>query len=87
MFYIYLCLGSFVGFLLSYREHSFIVKLKVNLELFQCAYEVWDSSQRNIAPNGAVMRTSILGVLQFHSYDAVVDNAVKVCKTTHADPR
>ena len=48
---------------------------------------VWDSSQRNIAPNGAVMRTSILGIHEFMSLERVKENTVNVCKCSHADPR
>lgn len=80
-------LGDSAGMGLGRTTATVLRHPEYSIDPHKCAYEVWDSSQRNIAPNGAVMRTSILGVLQFHSYDAVVDNAVKVCKTTHADPR
>eukprot|EP00795_Rhopilema_esculentum_P012957 gene12957-3720_t len=53
----------------------------------KAAYVVWDSSQRNIAPNGAVMRTSILGIHEFMSLEKVKENTVNVCKCSHADPR
>ena len=59
--------------------------------------------RRYLAANGAIMRTSILGVLEFNSkhiwYDRlvlvfpssglarVVANTREVCLTTHADPR
>jgi ADP-ribosylglycohydrolase len=33
------------------------------------------------------MRTSVLGTVSFHSLDAVRENTLLVCKTTHADPR
>eukprot|EP00794_Sanderia_malayensis_P016789 gene16789-18484_t len=56
-------------------------------EPHECAFEVWDSSGRNLAPNGAVMRTSVLGIHEFKTLNKVIENAVSVCKTTHADPR
>ncbi|GFR87266.1 ADPribosylglycohydrolase superfamily protein [Elysia marginata] len=52
-----------------------------------CAYEVWDRSQRNVAPNGAVMRTSLLGLHQWQDLEAVVKNTLEICKCTHHDPR
>lgn len=40
-----------------------------------------------MAPNGAVMRTSALGVHRFHDIDHVTKNAAGVAKITHFDPR
>lgn len=37
--------------------------------------------------NGAVMRTALLGIPHFHDLDEVCANAVRICKSTHADPR
>uniref|UniRef100_A0A0B7BD36 ADP-ribosylglycohydrolase n=1 Tax=Arion vulgaris TaxID=1028688 RepID=A0A0B7BD36_9EUPU len=51
------------------------------------ASECWENSQRNIAPNGAVMRTSILGIHQWDDLDSVFRNTLEICKTTHYDPR
>ncbi|XP_005095118.2 ADP-ribosyl-[dinitrogen reductase] glycohydrolase [Aplysia californica] len=53
----------------------------------EVAYMVWDRNQRNVAPNGAVMRTSILGLHQWQDLDAVIKNCIEICKTTHHDPR
>nr|XP_002733515.1 PREDICTED: uncharacterized protein LOC100373659 [Saccoglossus kowalevskii] len=53
----------------------------------QAAHEVWSSSGGYLAPNGAVMRTSILGIHQFEDTEMVKENTVKICETTHADPR
>ncbi|RUS91499.1 hypothetical protein EGW08_000720 [Elysia chlorotica] len=52
-----------------------------------CSYEVWDKSQRSVAPNGAVMRTSLLGLHQWNNLEAVVKNTLEICKCTHHDPR
>jgi len=51
------------------------------------AERVWSSSARTVAANGGVMRTSVLGVWQFESPEAVKLNAEAVCKITHYDPR
>jgi ADP-ribosylglycohydrolase len=36
---------------------------------------------------GAVMRTSITGIPQFHNLDTVINNTKAFAKVTHADPR
>ncbi|XP_046563707.1 uncharacterized protein YegU-like [Haliotis rubra] len=51
------------------------------------SFDVWEANRRQIAPNGAVMRTSILGIHQYWDTDAVADNAIAICKTSHYDPR
>jgi len=48
---------------------------------------VWERSGRQVAPNGGVMRTSILGIPEFHNIDRVIENTKKICLCTHADPR
>ena len=47
----------------------------------------WELSGRHSAPNGGVMRTSILGVWNYQSLAEVKKNAEKVCRITHYDPR
>ncbi|XP_046563667.1 uncharacterized protein LOC124272507 isoform X1 [Haliotis rubra] len=56
-------------------------------EAHAVAQRVWVQRGKDIAPNGAVMRTSILGIHQYWDTDAVADNAIAICKTTHYDPR
>lgn len=51
------------------------------------AYQYWENSGFHIAPNGGVMRTSILGIWQYQNSEQVCLNAQAVCKLTHADPR
>lgn len=51
------------------------------------AQSFWESSGRQSAANGAVMRTSILGIWQYKDPQQVKLNAEQVCKLTHADPR
>jgi ADP-ribosylglycohydrolase len=47
----------------------------------------WELSGRHSAPNGGVMRTSILGVWNYQCLAEVKKNAEKVCRITHYDPR
>jgi len=51
------------------------------------AQAVWESKGRQVAPNGAVMRTSVLGVWDYPNVSQVKANAEQVCQLTHADPR
>ena len=51
------------------------------------AEEVWESTDRWVAANGAVMRTAALGLWEGHDEAKVIANAENVCKITHFDPR
>jgi ADP-ribosylglycohydrolase len=51
------------------------------------AREYWEASGRYAAANGAVMRTSALGVWDYTNTDRVRKNAEQACLLTHADPR
>ncbi|KAG0257755.1 hypothetical protein BG011_003781 [Mortierella polycephala] len=53
----------------------------------RAAFEVWDSEERNLAPNGATMRTGVIGVETFWDEPRVVENAMAAAKVTHVDPR
>lgn len=48
---------------------------------------IWEKNNKNVASNGAVMRTAIIGVPHFYNLTATVENAVTICKTTHYDER
>lgn len=53
----------------------------------KAAEDVWIKSGKQFAPNGGVMRTSILGVWDYTDADQIVKNAEMACKVTHFDPR
>ncbi|KAL3868571.1 hypothetical protein ACJMK2_041372 [Sinanodonta woodiana] len=53
----------------------------------KAAEDVWLQSGRTIAPNGGVMRTSILGIHEWWDLDKVERNTIQICLTTHRDPR
>ncbi|MBS7334195.1 MAG: ADP-ribosylglycohydrolase family protein [Weeksellaceae bacterium] len=48
---------------------------------------IWKQSRENVASNGAIMRTSVLGAFQYWDVNQVISNTIKICKTTHSDPR
>ncbi|KAG0322194.1 hypothetical protein BGZ97_008346 [Linnemannia gamsii] len=53
----------------------------------KAAFDIWDSRGRSLAANGAVMRTSVLGIESFWDEHRVVENTLAAAKVTHADPR
>lgn len=54
---------------------------------FQAAKFIWNETGRVAAPNGGLMRTSVLGCFQFEDLKKVKENTLQICKVTHADPR
>jgi ADP-ribosylglycohydrolase len=53
----------------------------------EASRRIWEQSGQTLAANGGVMRTSILGVWEYHDPLRVMENAESVCKITHWDPR
>ncbi len=51
------------------------------------AEKVWEQSGRSAAANGGVMRTSVLGLWDYRYPSRVRENAGRVCRITHHDPR
>lgn len=50
---------------------------------FVAAQDRWELNHCKAAPNGALMRTSVIGLLP----ENVVENTERACKITHYDPR
>lgn len=48
---------------------------------------VWDMSGKQSAPNGGIMRTSIMGCGDYRNWEKVRVHTENVCKLTHYDPR
>lgn len=48
---------------------------------------VWKLSKYRNAANGAIMRTSVLGLWQYSDLERVAENTENICKATHFDPR
>ena len=53
----------------------------------KCARDVWEEHGKNVASNGAVMRTGPVGCFCFWDDETVITNAKEFAKVTHADPR
>ncbi|CAC5424622.1 unnamed protein product [Mytilus coruscus] len=66
-------------------------KVTSNYEYLRDPHErarlVWERNGKRVASNGAVMRTSIVGVHMYWSLDDVAKNSREIAKTTHYDPR
>ncbi|XP_076447765.1 ADP-ribosyl-[dinitrogen reductase] glycohydrolase-like isoform X2 [Babylonia areolata] len=80
-------LGDFGGLGIGRTTNTVLRHPKFVTDPHSVAYEVWDSSGRNIAPNGGVMRTSVVGTHCWWDVDRVVDTALGFVRCTHYDQR
>ncbi|XP_064632971.1 ADP-ribosylarginine hydrolase Tri1-like [Lineus longissimus] len=80
-------LGDFGGMGIGATTMAVLTHPKFQDNPHEAAADVWEKSGRYAAPNGAVMRTAILGIHDFKNIKNVIKNTLDVCKTTHADPR
>lgn len=53
----------------------------------QASVKVWAKHKCDLAANGALMRTSILGVVNFQNITQVIVQTLEIAMVTHADPR
>lgn len=49
--------------------------------------DIWKRSGKQLAANGAIMRTCILGIFNYSNLDEVINQTVQYAKVTHYDPR
>ncbi|RHZ73035.1 hypothetical protein Glove_233g13 [Diversispora epigaea] len=54
---------------------------------YKSAWDIWVQSNYNMAANGGLMRTAILGVPFFWDEKQVIKQTLQATKVTHADPR
>ncbi len=54
---------------------------------YRSSKDLWERSRRSLAPNGGIMRTSVLGAWKYWDEREVIENAETVCRITHWDPR
>lgn len=90
--YVYICKC------MMWAVHILLTKLRSfksasyfrNLHFLLCllaAFTCWENSGCNVAPNGGVMRTSVVGTNCWWDTEHVVKNALSFVKCTHHDPR
>ncbi|CAG8437620.1 10515_t:CDS:2 [Ambispora gerdemannii] len=72
-------IGLTVG---SVLKHSLFISTP-----HRAAWDVWENYDCNLAANGALMRTAILGFPNYKDEMKVVKQTLQATKVTHADPR
>ncbi|KAG0216740.1 hypothetical protein BGX33_012246 [Mortierella sp. NVP41] len=72
---------------IGYTVGSTLSHFNFRFNPHKAAFDIWNARGRNLAANGAVMRTSALGVESFWDESRVVENSLSAAKVTHADPR
>ncbi|XP_033106592.1 uncharacterized protein LOC117108617 isoform X2 [Anneissia japonica] len=80
-------LGDSCGMGIGRTTGMVLYDLSFTTDPHESAKYVWESGNKSIAPNGAVMRTSIIGICNFGNMKTVISNTINICKVTHADPR
>lgn len=80
-------LGDTGGLGIGYTTHKTVRRHGFKKDPHKAAKQTWEESGKTLAPNGGVMRTSILGIHEFWDLDKVTVNATEICNTTHCDPR
>lgn len=80
-------LGDYGGMGLGATTSNVLRHQKFLSDPHAAAEDVWVRSGREVAPNGGVMRTSVLGVFQYDTPTKVHENTLAICKVTHTDPR
>lgn len=80
-------LGDFAGMGLGATTHHVLKHPSYKTDPHFAAEDIWEKSGRFAAPNGAVMRTSAMGIYHYKDIDKVIHNTLQFCKVTHADPR
>lgn len=80
-------LGDEAGAGLGVTVMSVVGNPKFTKSPHEVAQKVYEKSKGRAAANGGVMRTSVLGIPHFHDSKKVIEQTVRICKLTHADPR
>eukprot|EP00731_Ephydatia_muelleri_P020413 Em0013g140a len=80
-------LGDVGGMGIGTMVHKALANVQFLSSPHEAAREVWERSGRYLATNEALMRTSVLGVVNFNNLDKVTSNTNEICAVTHADPR
>jgi ADP-ribosylglycohydrolase len=80
-------LGDRAGMGLGALTHQVVSNKSFTAHPFEAAQAAWQKSGCQNAANGALMRTSVVGLWDFFSPDAVKENTTRMCHVTHADPR
>lgn len=80
-------LGDFCGMGLGGTVASSAFQKSFYQDPHGAGYQTWIERNQNAAANGAVMRTSVLGIPCFHDLETVKKHAATISRTTHWDTR
>ncbi|KAL6061609.1 ADP-ribosylglycohydrolase [Balamuthia mandrillaris] len=80
-------LGDDGGMGIGRTVHSVLAHPTFLEDPHSASEQVWEGMNRTGAANGAVMRTSLLGILNFDNLPLVIQNTQNIAKVTHYDPR
>ena len=67
--------------------HMAVSSVRFLADPHAAAKDAWLMTAKRSASNGGIMRTSILGAMDFLSLEKVKANTEQVCRITHYDPR
>eukprot|EP00823_Brevimastigomonas_motovehiculus_P009935 TRINITY_DN97_c0_g1_i4.p1 TRINITY_DN97_c0_g1~~TRINITY_DN97_c0_g1_i4.p1 ORF type:complete len:396 (+),score=90.05 TRINITY_DN97_c0_g1_i4:188-1375(+) len=80
-------LGDTGGMGLGATVHAVCSHSKFLSDPHVASKTVWERNNKNVAANGAVMRTSVLGCFEHEDLNKVIANTTRVAQITHWDPR
>ena len=80
-------LGDTYGEGIGYTVMNVLKNPKFLVEPCLASLQVWTENGCNLAANGALMRTSILGVINYSDITQVIKQTIDIGITTHTDPR
>ncbi|KYQ92396.1 hypothetical protein DLAC_06368 [Tieghemostelium lacteum] len=80
-------LGDVAGLGLGQTVGSVVYSPEFDKDPVLCSKAFWEKTGRNMAANGATMRTSIIGCVDFTNQEQVKDNTIKLAHLTHYDIR
>ncbi|PRP80675.1 hypothetical protein PROFUN_11634 [Planoprotostelium fungivorum] len=80
-------LGDHAGMGLGMTVGTVVSQPTFTTDPHGAALKKWIDMGRDLAPNGSVMRTSIVACHRFEDIDQVAKNSSDMCRVTHADPR
>ncbi|KAK3596757.1 hypothetical protein CHS0354_038756 [Potamilus streckersoni] len=80
-------LGDTCGLDMGHTTYAIVSRNYFEQYPHKASKDVWEESGGYLAPNGGVMRTSILGIHDWWDPNKVYANAIDICRTTHFDSR
>ncbi|UJR15169.1 hypothetical protein I4U23_002132 [Adineta vaga] len=80
-------LGDHVGMGLGANVQKVVFSQGYLENPIEASRMVWEKGNRQVAPNGAVMRCSAVALVYYNDLEKLKSTTIRMCKTTHFDPR